>query len=272
VHGRNLGRAVERRARNISWSTETTPLPKIVDPAKVFDQLFAGATAPGVSDAEAAKRRSYDKSVLDSVLAEATSLRLSLGCTDQVKLDQYLEGVRELERRIAAVSTNPAVACAAPARPAASTDFIVKLGLMTDLMVLAFPHLGITRGHHDISHHGNDPANIAMLAQIGLWEVGQLGVLMGKLKAIPDGADGATLLDNTTIYWSSDISDGARHNHDDIPVLLAGHGGGALKPGRHIAYAKNTNTKMANLMLNILGTVGVTDTAFGDSAGPLTDI
>jgi hypothetical protein len=259
-------------ARNISWSTETTPLPKIVDPAKVFDQLFAGATAPGVSDAEAAKRRSYDKSVLDSVLAEATSLRLSLGRTDQVKLDQYLEGVRELERRIAAVSTNPAVACAAPARPAASTDFIVKLGLMTDLMVLAFPHLGITRGHHDISHHGNDPANIAMLAQIGLWEVGQLGVLMGKLKAIPDGADGATLLDNITIYWSSDISDGARHNHDDIPVLLAGHGGGALKPGRHIAYAKNTNTKMANLMLNILGTVGVTDTAFGDSTGPLTDI
>ena len=280
-------------ARNISWSTETTPLPKIVDPAKVFDQLFAGATAPGVSDAEAAKRRAYDKSVLDTVLAEATSLKLSLGRTDQVKLEQYLEGVRELERRIAAVTTNPAVACAAPARPAASSDFIVKLGLMTDLMVLAFqcdatrvisfmlgnalsnqtyPHLGITRGHHDISHHGNDPANIDMLAQIGLWEVGQLGVLMGKLKAIPDGADGTTLLDNTTIYWSSDISDGARHNHDDIPVILAGHGGGVLKPGRHIAYARNTNTKMANLMLTILGTVGVTDTAFGDSTGPLADI
>jgi hypothetical protein len=279
-------------ARNISWSSPTTPLPKLVDPAKVFDQLFAGTT-PNVSDAEAAKRRLYAKSVLDSVLADASSLKLKLGRTDQLKVEQYLEGVRELERRIDTTSSNTTASCTAPARPATSSDFPTKVGLMTELMVLAFqcdatriisfmlgnalsnqtyPQLNITRGHHDISHHGGDPANIALLQQIGAWELEQLANLLGKLKAIPEGTDGTTALDNTAIYWSSDVSDGQRHNHDDIPVILAGKGGGALHPGRHIAFARNTHQKMANLLLAMLGTVGVTDSTFGDSTGPLADL
>ncbi|MGC4090069.1 MAG: DUF1552 domain-containing protein [Polyangiaceae bacterium] len=278
-------------ARNISWSTPTTPLPKIIDPAKAFDQIFAGLT-PGVSDAEAAKRRLYDRSVLDSVLGEATSLRGGLGRTDQIKLDQYLDGVRELERRIDAGGANTSAACSAPTRPAATSDFLTKLKLMNDLMALAiqcdatrvisfmfgnalsnqtFPHLGITRGHHDISHHGSDPANIALLAQIGLFEVEQLAYLMQKLKSIEE-ANGTTALTNTTIYWSSDISDGQRHNHDDIPVILAGYGGGALKPGKHVAYTRNAHQKMSNLLLNVLGTVGVTGVTLGDSSGALSDV
>lgn len=282
-------------ARNISWSSATTPLPKQTDPTKVFDQLFsAGGATSGETEAAAAKRRANNKSVLDTVLQEASSLRLKLGRTDQGKVDQYLNGVRELEKRVSAAAAVSSVECKMPARPVASgNDFPAKLRLMTDLMVLAvqcdrtrvisfmlgnalsgqtFPHLGITSGHHAISHHANSAANLEMLAKIGKWEVEELGYLMTKLKAIPEGEGGTSnALFNSTIFWSSDISDGNRHNHDDMPIILAGHGGGTLGPGRHITFARTAKQKVANLLLTTLKTVGIEGEKLGDGDAPLPD-
>lgn len=274
--------------RNISWTDAVTPLPKIIDPIKVFDQIFAGAN-PNESQAAADKRRAYDKSVLDLVSADVRGLTPKLGKSDNIKLQQYLEGVRALERKLAATAPVGAV-CAPGLKPAATADFPKKVELMTDMMVLAlrcdatriitfmlgnalsnqaYTHLSISGGHHGISHHSGNATNIAQLAQIGLWEITQLAALMSKLKAIPEGD--SNMLYNTTIFFSSDISDGNRHNHDDMPIILAGHGGGVFKPGRHIVYAASMKQKVSNLLVKTLSTVGIVNPVLGDSTGALAE-
>jgi hypothetical protein len=136
-----------------------------------------------------------------------------------------------------------------------------------------YPSLGIAAGHHDISHHASDPVKLGQLASIGLWEMTQLAYLMNKMKSVTEGADGSSnLLYNSTIFFSSDISDGNRHNHDDMPIILAGHGGGALQPGRHVAFPTNMKQKVGNLLVTMLGTVGVTNATVGDSTGPLAGL
>jgi hypothetical protein len=275
-------------ARNISWADVTTPLPKIVDPIKVFDQIFAGVN-PTETATAAAKRRAYDKSVLDGITADAKGLTLKLGRSDNVKLEQYLTGVRALETKLMAMT--PVSQCMPGTKPAATTDFPTKVTIMSDLMVMAmqcdatriitfmlgnagsgqtYPNLGISAGHHDISHHASDPAKLSQLATIGLWEITQLAYLMNKMKAVTEGS--SNLLYNTTIFFSSDISDGNRHNHDDMPIILAGHGGGALTPGRHITFPTNMKQKVANLLVTMLGTAGVPNATLGDSTGPLTGL
>jgi hypothetical protein len=278
-------------ARNISWSDATTPLPKLIDPIKVFDQIFAGLN-PTESAAAAAKRRAYDKSVLDGITADAKGLTLSLGKSDNIKLDQYMTGVRALETKLMAMT--PVSQCMPGTKPAATTDFFAKVTLMSDLMVLAmqcdatriisfmlgnassgqtYPNLGIAGGHHDISHHANDPTKLSQLASIGLWEMTQLAYLMNKMKSVTEGADGSSnLLYNSTIFFSSEISDGNRHNHDDMPIILAGHGGGALQPGKHVAFPTNMKQKVANLLVTMLGTAGVANATVGDSTGPLAGL
>jgi hypothetical protein len=275
-------------ARNISWAGPTTPLPKITNPQQIFDQIFAGFD-PMASQADLEKRRAYNQSVLDSVTRDATSLSGKLGATDRGKLDQYMTGVRELERRIADTSV---VTCTPGMRPAKALDYPTQVQVTSDLMVLAlqcdatriitfmlgnavsgrtYPFLGITRGHHDISHHGGNPTNIDQLQQIGTWEMEQLAYLMTKMKAVTEG-DGSNMLYNSTIFLSSDISDGDRHNHDDLPVILGGHGGGVFTPGKHVAYAKATHTTTSSLLVTMLTTIGIKDATLGDSTGPLTDL
>jgi hypothetical protein len=137
------------------------------------------------------------------------------------------------------------------------------------------PFLNITGGHHDISHHMNDAALIAQLAKIGEWEMQQLGYFLRKLKELPDGEDGQSLLHNSTIFCSSEISDGNRHNHDDLPIVLAGSGGGALKTGEHVMFtaAKGApKQKVSNLLVTMLESAGVTGAQVGDSTGPLTEL
>ena len=281
-------------ARNISWSDQTTPLPKIVDPPAVFDQIFQGYD-PNESAVEAERRRAYDQSVLDSVIADSDELMLKLGATDRVKLEQYLDGVRELERRLD--GSAPGIQCTPGAEPpeARGLAYDVHVRTMNDLIVLALscdatrivsfmfgnalsgrthPFLGIDGGHHDISHHAGDAAKIAQLAQIGRWEVEQLAYLLTRLKETED-PNGQSLLFNSAVYLSSDISDGNRHNHDDIPVILAGQAGGALHPGRHIAYPNSRNQpkeKMSNLLVTVLEAAGVAGATLGDSTGPLADL
>jgi len=272
---------------NISWAGATTPLPKLTKPQQVFDEIFKGFD-PGASRAEAAKRRAYSQSVLDSVVQDATALSGKLGRTDVRKLDEYLTGVRELERRLEA--DDGTITCVQGARPAASYAFPELVDTMSDLMVLAmrcdatriitfmlgnagsqqtYPQLNITRGHHDISHHGNDPTNLAQLEAIATWEMQRFAYLLTKMKSVTEG--GTNMLFNSTVFLSSDISDGNRHNHDDMPILLAGHGGGALNPGRHIAYAQAERQRVANLLSTMLGTVGVTDPV-GNSSQMLTEL
>jgi hypothetical protein len=281
--------------RNISWSGPSTPLPKIVDPQQAFEQLFAGYD-PGESDAEAARRRAYEQSVIDAVLGDANSLRGKLGATDQKKLDEYLSGVRELEKRVA--DLGPQVTCD-PGEPPPSDDdldYPAHIAAMFDLIVLALscdatrivtfmfgnaisgrthPFLGITGGHHDISHHGDDPALIAQLAQIGRWEMDQLAYFFSRLKETPDVVPGQDLLYNSAIFCSSDISDGNRHNHDDMPIIMGGHAGGAFTPGRHIEFPTNQgeeDERVANLLVTMLATAGVEGAQLGDSTGPLTGL
>jgi hypothetical protein len=278
-------------ARNISWADVTTPLPKVIDPIKVFDQIFAGAN-PTETAAAAAKRRAYDKSVLDAITSDAKGLTLKLGKSDNVKLDQYMTSVRALETKLMAMT--PVSQCMPGTKPVATTDFPTKVTMMSDLMVLAmqcdatriitymlgnaisgqtYPNLGITGGHHDISHHANDPTKLSQLASIGLWEITQLAYLMNKMKSVTEGPGGSSnLLYNSTIFFSSDISDGNRHNHDDMPIILAGNGGGTLTPGKHLSFPTNMKQKVSNLLVTMLGTAGVANATVGDSTGPLAGL
>jgi hypothetical protein len=282
-------------ARNISWADAVTPLPKIVDPAQAFDQLFQGYD-PNASAAEAAKRRAYEKSVIDFVLADVDGLKPKLGSTDQVKLDQYLTGVRELEKRVLDLSGQ--VSCTPGTRPPKKDqlDYRAHVRAMLDLVALAFacdatrivtlmfgnavsgrtyPFLDVAGGHHDISHHMNDAGLIAQLAKIGAWEMQQLGYLLEKLKASPDSVEGQSVLYNSAVFCSSDISDGNRHNHDDMPIVLAGNAGGKLHPGQHVLYKAERSApkqKVSNLLVTMLEAAGVAGAQVGDSSGPLSEL
>ena len=276
-------------ARNISWSGPMTPLPKITDPGTVFDQIFKGFT-PGQSQTDATKLRALNKSVLDQVTAEANSLMLKLGHTDTHKVQEYLDGVRGLEQQIDGMASG--AQCAMGTRPTAvAGDFPASVKLMCDLMVLAmqcdatriisfmlgnaasgqtYPSLGITDGHHTISHHGNDPTKLAHLQTIGNWEMQQLAYLLTKMKSVTEGS--TNMLYNSAVFLSSDVSDGAAHTHIDMPVILAGHAGGKLKAGQHLTFDATAHEKVSNLLVGMLSAVGVSMPTVGDSTGPLAGI
>ena len=276
-------------SRNVSWSGPTTPLPKITSAAQVFQQIFAGFDATSTA-AQRAKQTAYQKSILDAAIGDATSLQAKLGATDKQKLDEYLTGIREVEREITA--TTPSASCTEPSTmpPDQAVDYPTQVKTMSDLMVLAmqcdatriitfmlgnaasdrpYPFVGVTRGHHTISHHNSLPANLMDLQTIGTWEITQLAYLLGKMKAVTEGAN--DMLYNSSVFFSSEISDGNRHNHDDMPVLLAGHGGGAFTPGKHVLYTPDSHTKVSNLLTSMLGSVGV-NTKVGDATGTLPEL
>jgi hypothetical protein len=276
-------------ARNISWSGPSTPLPKITDPGTVFDQIFKGFT-PGQSQADATRRRMLNQSVLDLVTSEASSLSLKLSHTDAHKVQEFLDGVRGLEQQIDGL-TSGGQQCTMGTRPASAADFPSNVKLMCDLMVLAmqcdatriisfmlgnaasgqtYPSLGITDGHHTISHHGNNPTKLAQLQTIGTWEVQQLAYLMTKMKAVTEGS--SNMLYNSAIFMSSDVSDGNSHTHVDMPIILAGHAGGKLSTGRHLAYPTTALQKTSNLLVSMLAAVGVPTPVVGDSSGPLPEL
>jgi hypothetical protein len=224
--------------------------------------------------------------VLDYALEDANLLRGKLGVVDQRKLDEYLNSIREVEMRI---SGGSGPACSAPDRPPADLAVQDHIDLMSDLQVLAlqcdltriitfmmanagsgrnYDFIGAPGGHHEISHHDSDPANFAKLTIIDTWEIERFAYFLERLDAITE-ADGSTLLDNSAIFFSSEISDGNRHNHNDMPVLLAGSNGGAWTTGRHISYAGEPT--IANLFITMLHSVDVMVSAFGDDGTePLT--
>ena len=269
----------------MAWRSATQPLPKEVNPKLVFERLFgAGAGA------DRAKRDKLRQSILDFVREDTRDLSGKLGKSDQRKLDEYFSSIRDIEQRIARAATLPDVKTPDFAVPAGVPgDFQEHVRLMCDLMVLAFqtdqtrvcsfvlvnegsnkayPMVGVPEGHHDLSHHGNDPKKKEKIRDINKFHVTQLSYLLQKLKSISEG-DG-TLLDHCMIAYGSANSDGNAHNHDDLPVLLAGHGGGTIKTGRHLRFPKET--PISNLWLSMLERLDVKVPFLGDSTGALSGL
>jgi hypothetical protein len=271
---------------NISWRTETTPLPREIDPLIVFERLFRSGNRR--EDREGLARRRRDRrSVLDFVLGQARGLQRRIGTTDRQKLDQYFTAIRELERRLEWVggTGRPTPTLKAP-EPGVPEDYREHLRLLADMMVLAFQgdvtrvaslmfanagsnrsfrFIGVPEGHHELSHHAGDLKKQEKISHINRFQIEQLAYLLGRLKEIPEG-DG-TLLDHCMIMYGSGISDGNSHNHENLPILLAGCGGGSIDAGRHIRYPMET--PLSNLYVSLLDRMGVPTESFGDSTGRL---
>lgn len=271
-------------ARNISWASATQPLPKSTSPQVVFDTLFSGFD-PKATLIEQQRRLKYKKSVLDYALAEANGLKGKLGKTDNLKIDEYMSGIRDLEAKLA----TPVATCSVPTKPVADYAFEAKIKIMSDLMVLAFQcdatrvisfmmgnagdnrsfdFIGVSGGHHSLSHHGGAAASFDGLKKIDKWEITQFAYLLEKMDAIVE-PNGMTMLDNSSVFFSSEIEDGDAHRHTNLPVILAGKGGGAFKTNRHVKMAA---TPIANLFTSMLNASGVPNTKFGDGTGPLTTL
>lgn len=274
---------------NISWASENSPVGKEVNPRLVFERLFAGNVKSDVAE-NRGRRALLRKSVLDFVADDASRLRGKLGRSDQRKLDEYLAGVRQIERRIEKVESDERVVrntgeIEVPA--GIPPEYADHLRLMCDMMVLAFQsdltrvstfmfanagsnrsyrQIEVPDGHHDLSHHGGDPRKHAKIRKINRFHVAQFAYLIERLRSVREGT--GTLLDNCMIVYGSGLSDGNRHNNEDLPVLLAGGAGCRVSTGRHVVYERET--PLTNLFLSLLDRVGAPRDYLGDSTGRLT--
>ncbi len=272
---------------NLSWSSPTTPLPSEAHPRMVFQRLFG----EGGSVAERRVALHKRASLLDWVMEDLASLKKELGMADRVRVDQYLDSVREVERQIqraeAGAVDNPLPDLDRPTGvPAAYGD---HAKLMFDLQVLAlqgditriitfqlaretsnrtYPEVGVPDPHHPVSHRGNDPVKVAKLAKINEFHVSLFAEFLEKLKATPDG--NGSLLDNSVYLYGSGMGTPSKHDHDNLPILVAGGAACGMKGGRHIHY--ENGTPLANLHLTLLDRVGVHLESFADSNGKVEDL
>lgn len=266
-------------SNNLSWRSEQTPMPKEVDPKQIFERLFGSP-----------KNHDDRRSVLDAVLDDAHSLEKQLGGADKRKLDEYLTSIREMESRLNRSKLENAKIKAPAEKPTGiPKEYSDHLKALADLQVLAFQadltrfstfvfanegsnrsykFIGVPEGHHDLSHHGGDKAKHEKIARINQFHLEHLAYLIGKLKSVKEG--NGTLLDNMMLLYGSGIGDGNRHNHDQLPILLFGKGGGSLNPGRHVKYA--FNTPITNLYVAMLQRLGIQQKRFGDSNGVLGEL
>ncbi|MBC8102392.1 MAG: DUF1552 domain-containing protein [Cytophagales bacterium] len=279
----------------ISWRTENTPVAKETSPRAIFDRLFGSGSDDGLSSEESARRRSEQGSILDAVQEEAGSLQRQLGSHDRQKLDEYLTSVREIEQRVQFTERSAKSdwktklnLTPPPVRP---SDMAEHIRLMGDMMVLAFQTdqtriatfmfanegsnrsykpLGILEGHHELSHHGGSQEKQEKIQQINQYHVQQLAYILQRMSEVEE-ANGS-LLDNTMLVYGGGISDGDRHNHNNLPILVAG-GKGMFQTGRHVIYPDNT--PLTNLFLTAFDRMGLpTDRigTIGDSSGRLTQL
>ncbi|MCA8995697.1 MAG: DUF1552 domain-containing protein [Planctomycetaceae bacterium] len=266
---------------NISWKSPNTPMAKEINPKLVFERLFGTG-----EDAKAAKERAfYRKSVLDFVSQDAKQLRDTLGADDRRKMDEYFTSVREIETRIdrsaqVDAERRPDIPCP----DGIPSDWSDHVKMMYDLMALAFQtnttrvctfmlansgsnrsykELGVSEGHHQISHHRDDEEKVANLQKIDQYMVEHFAYFLKKLKATKEG--NSNLLDNSMILYGCAISDANRHRHENLPMILAGRGGGTINPGRHLKY--DSEVPASNLFLSMLDRMGVEEQRFGDSTG-----
>lgn len=266
----------------IAWRSATQPLPKEVNPKLVFERLFASNPS-----ADQAQRDARRKSILDFVREDSQDLSRRLSANDRRKLDEYFSALRDVELRIERANSFPPVkAPDYPLPPSVPKDYVEHVRIMYDLLALAFqaditrvatfvlanegsnrpyPFINIREGHHDLSHHGNDPKKKEKIRDINIFHTQALARFLEKLKSIREG-DGS-LLDHCMIVYGSGNSDGNAHNHDDLPILLAGKGSGTIKTGRHLRYPKET--PLNNLWVAMLDRINVKVNQLGDSTGAL---
>ena len=268
----------------VSWRNETTPNLAEIHPRVVFERLFGD----GGSSAERLERTRVTGSILDSVRAEAERLAASLGAGDTRKLDEYLDAVREIERRIQTAEARGAQDVDLPERPTSIPEtYEEHARLMFDLQVLAFQadmtritsmivsrelsglgysNIGVPDAHHNVSHHRDDPDLIDKKSRIDTYHVRLFAEFAEKLAATPDG-DGS-LLDHSLLLYGSGMGDGNLHRHTNLPCLTVGKLCGTIRTGRHVAYPDPT--PMTNLLLTLLDKVGIELESFGDSTGRLS--
>ena len=275
---------------NLSWSSATTPVAAESNPRMVFERLF-GSGAPGERAENLRRRQQEQRSVLDFVLEDARGMNRRLSGRDREKLDQYLTGIREIETSIEKTERFGAVKDPGLETPTGiPQDRAQHVRVMFDMMALAFqtdstrmatmmlghdgdnrslPEIGISEGHHDLSHHFQNDEKIEKVSQIDLWYVQQFAAFLQKLEATKD-VDGKSLLDNSMILYGSGNADGNRHTHANLPLVLAGSGGGALTPGR---YVQHGSKPLCNLFLTLANRIGIqTLERFGDSTGRLDNV
>jgi hypothetical protein len=274
---------------NLSWCTPTQPATPEPNPRLVFERLFgAGPRNERVQNFQ--RRQREQRSILDFVLDDARSVQSDLGGRDRQKLDQYLTSVREIEQRIEIAEKMPVPNPDADAPAGVPPVFSEHVQLMFDMLLLAFQtdstrvatlliaaegsnrtfsDIGISEGHHNLTHHRNDPDMIAKVKQIDLWYTQHLARFLEKLDQTKD-VDGSSLLNNSMIVYGSGNADGNRHTHTNLPILLAGGGGGTFQTGR---YIKAGSAPIANLYLSMADRMGVTGLErHGDSTGRLAGI
>jgi len=271
---------------NLAWKNETMPMAPEMDPRLVFECLFGYGSA-GARGADGARRQRLQKGILDTVLDEAKSLQGKVNVSDRRKLDEYFSSVRDIEMRIERAEKFTAELPKDIKVPEGVPEsYEEHIRVMFDLLALAFqtdttrlstfmlahdgsnrsfPDIGVPDAHHGISHHQRDPQKLAKLAIIDSFYLRQLGYFLDKLKSIKEGE--GTLLDNSMIVWGGGIGDPDRHNHDDLPILVAGRAGGTWTPGKRIILPGET--PMTNLYLSMLDRLGVRAERVGDSTGVL---
>jgi Protein of unknown function (DUF1552) len=270
-------------SNNISWRAPATPVAKEVNPRAAFERMFGDLT---LNSADEARRRRRLRSVLDTALEDAKRLSHRLGPSDRNKLDDYLTAVREVEIRLDKLEKNTGKVAVPDTfwRREDAPRFASRLELMYDLILLAlqtdqtrtatfmlgnagsnrsYRFLDVPDGHHYLSHHRRDPEKIAKVRKINRFHIEKFAAFLAKLRKTTDGE--ANLLDRSMIIYGSGIGDGNRHNHSEIPVLVAGGGNGRLHPGRHLRLPKRT--PMANVYLSILDALDIEADSFADSTG-----
>jgi hypothetical protein len=271
----------------ISWRTPTTPMPMEINPRVVFDRMFGDGATPE----QRLQRIERQRSILDAVNDQIRRLQGGLGSTDRNRVVEYMDTVREIERRIQiSEKQNSNTNLDVPKTPAGiPDDYIEHTKLMFDLMALSFqaditrvstfmmarevsyrtfPKLGISESFHPASHHQNLPARLEALTRINAHHVQLFSHILERLKATPDG-DG-NLLDHSLLLYGSAMSNSNVHNHGPLPVLVAGGAAGRMKGGRHIKYPENT--PMSNLLMTILDKAGIPQASVGDSTGMLSEV
>ena len=273
---------------NLAWKTESLPMSPECNPRAVFERLFSEGLTKDKLEGRTRRLR-HEKSLLDFVLQDAKSLQRDLGRTDRAKLDEYLTGVRELEQRIEKAERFEAEKPVFPKPEGIPKDYGEHLRVMFDLMVLAFQtdvtrvssfllaydgsnrsfrHIGVPEGHHALSHHRDDKNKVEKLAKIDRFYADQLAYFLKKLKGIKE-LDGTPLLDHCMIIYGGGISDGNRHRHVDLPILLAGGRAAGLSVGRRHDYG---GVPLTNLFLTLLERMDVKADVLGDSTGKLAAV
>jgi Protein of unknown function (DUF1552) len=272
-------------AYNVSWKTETQPLPPISDPRNLFERLFGSDIVE--APAAHAKRLAMRQSILDQVMGDTQKLESNLGNADRRKLDEYLTSVREIEQQVQRAEKDGVTIDPGMEKPfGVPQEFPDYFRLMTDMMLVAFktditristimigregstrayPEIGVSDGHHPLTHHMGNMTMLDKVRQINSLHLELFTGFVQRLKATPEGD--SNLLDQSMIVYGAGLSDGNSHLHDQLPTVLAGRGGGFLNPGRHIVYQRET--PVCNLFATMAERMGVTGDHFGDSTGRL---